>query len=75
MTSETNRVLFIVTALVLGGTLITFRSSFARLIVREQNRTWGFRFGDRTVKGAELVCVVVGIAAFGFGILAFLRII
>ena len=55
-----------------GAFLIYFRKSFAAHCIRGQNRTWGFRFGERTVRQTERVVLVIGIGFVGIGLLALL---
>lgn len=58
-----------VVILLLGCCLILFRKQFGQLVVRRQNNTWGFHFGDIEAELSEAVAVLVGVAALGFGVL------
>ena len=55
--------------LVVGGCLILFRKPLGQLMVKSQNKTWGFHFGNMEARLSEYVILVVGIAALGLGLL------
>ena len=58
-----------------GVGAIAFRRPLARVGVKSQNYTWGFRFGEREVRMSELGVIVVGISAVIFGVLSALGIL
>lgn len=53
----------------LGCVLILFRKRLGQMIVRNQNKTWGFSFGDVEAELSEAVAVFVGVTAIGLGML------
>jgi len=64
-----------VIAVVVGVGLILLRRPFSHYALRQQNRVWGFRFGDNARRSAEVFALVVGIGFVTIGILATLGII
>jgi len=64
-----------VIAVVVRVGLILLRRPFSQYALRQQNRVWGFRFGDNARRSAEVVALVVGIGFVTIGILATLGII
>jgi hypothetical protein len=56
--------------IILAGVLmIIFRRPLARLSVEGQRWTWGFRFGERTVRYTERVAIpLTGAAFIAFGV-------
>ncbi len=64
-----------VIAVLVGASLVLLRKRFAQYTIRQQNRVWGFRFGDSATRSAEVVALVVGIGFVAIGILATLGII
>jgi hypothetical protein len=58
--------------LLVGGFLMCiFRKQFAKSAMKNQNRTWGFRFGEEKVKIAEVFAFLAGL---GFMIISLLDI-
>jgi hypothetical protein len=55
-----------------GIFLLWFRKEFASFCIMDQNRLWGFRFGERTTRLTEVVVVVSGLGFVIFGLLALL---
>jgi hypothetical protein len=60
--------------IVAGLVLILFRKPAARFMVDAQNKTWGFHFGEKSVRWTERMAPVMGaifviasIAALVFG--------
>lgn len=54
---------------IVGGlTSIVLARPLARQIVRSQNRTWHFRFGDKTIRQTVWMCRVIGLLAVLLGI-------
>jgi hypothetical protein len=53
---------------VAGVLLIVFRKPFSRLCVSSQNRTWGFKFGEREIIISQMVAIVVGAGAIIWGL-------
>lgn len=72
LSMSTTQVLADATAAVLGVLMILFRRRIARFSVSMQNRTWGFRFGEDTVRFTERVAIPVVGALFIIGGLSFL---
>ena len=56
--------------LLVGCAMILWRDRFARKTIEEQNRVWGFRFGEREEKRTKLIVFVVGMGFIVFGLLA-----
>jgi hypothetical protein len=56
-------------SLSLGVLGILFRRFCATKIIEQQNKFWGFNFGESAVAAAKLVCVIVGIALLIVGFL------
>jgi hypothetical protein len=56
---------------ILFGALALAPERFARWSIRWQSRTWGFRFGDKTIRGTAVMVRVIGIvgAAVGLGLI------
>jgi hypothetical protein len=52
----------------LGVLIIVFREPFARMTVREQNRFWGFKFGESQVQISKVIAIIVGMGAFLIGL-------
>ena len=52
-----------------GCVLIIWRRWFGALVVRNQNRMWGFRFGEREERISAFVATVVGLGFLAVGIL------
>lgn len=65
-----SEVIFGVATLVGGAALLVFRKQFARACIANQNRLWGFHFGARDVKRAEIVAVIAAIGWIVMGLLA-----
>ncbi len=59
-------------AVALGGLILVFRAAFARFLIEEQNAAWGFQFGERGVKAAKSVLVIVGLGFIVWGVLFFI---
>ena len=55
-------------SVVLGLAVILGRKPFARYTIAEQNRHVGFHFGEREVRMAEFVNLVVGAFALVMGL-------
>ncbi len=53
----------------LGCVLILFRERIAQTVIRNQNKTWGFSFGDVEADLSEAVAVFAGVTAIGLGML------
>jgi hypothetical protein len=64
-----------VIAMLVGVGLIIFRGRFAQYTIRQQNRVWGFRFGENATRSAEVVALIVGVGFLTIGILAILGVI
>ncbi len=56
-------------AICIGCLLIFFRKAYARYVIREQNRIWGFKFGETQVKISEIVAILVGTGFIFWGIM------
>lgn len=61
--------------MLVGVGLIVLRKRFARYTIRQQNRVWGFQFGENARRSAEVVALVVGVGFVTMGILATLGVI
>lgn len=59
-------------SLMAGMALLVYRKEFARNVVRDQNRLWGFRFGEREARRSEPIVVLVAVGFLGFGVAALL---
>lgn len=57
-------------SIAVGCLVIIVRKSFARRIIEDQNRAWGFHFGDRDVKVTGYILIIIGTVAIVFGLLA-----
>ena len=57
-------------ALSVGILLVLFFKYFARFVVEQQNKSWGFHFGAREVKMTEIISVIVGIGFIIVGLLS-----
>jgi len=66
------RAVLVLVALSLGATLLWFRKEFADLCIKDQNRVWGFHFGEKATRLAEFVAVVVGAGFVVAGLLCLL---
>ena len=53
--------------LLLGISLIVANKPVSRFIIRGQNNTWGFRFGEGAVVATRFVVVICGIIGVVFG--------
>lgn len=53
-----------------GSFLVVFFKYFARFVVVQQNKFWGFHFGARGVKATETISVIVGIGFIIVGLLS-----
>lgn len=62
-------------SLLAGSFLVLAHRYFARFIVEQQNRFWGFHFGAREVKVAETVSIVVGLGFIAVGLLSLFQMI
>ena len=49
--------------------MLIWRHQFASLVVREQNRMWGFKFGKREENISKYVAAIVGFGFLAVGIL------
>lgn len=60
----------------LAGCLMMFLyKSFARIVIGQQNKFWGFHFGEREIKITEVVSIIAGIGFIVFALLSFLQMI
>ncbi|MHB1035953.1 MAG: hypothetical protein ACYC35_15175 [Pirellulales bacterium] len=58
-----------------GAALFWFRKEYAAHAIRDQNRLWGFHFGERTIRGEAIlsglagICLIIGgvLLLLGFG--------
>lgn len=66
--SET--IINIITLLV-GLLMVLSRKTYARFIVKHQNKLWGFHFGERSTKISEVISVIVGAGLIIFSLLSF----
>ena len=57
------RTLMSVIAVVVGAGLILLRKLFARYAIKQQNRLWGFKFGENARRSAEMVALVCDVQA------------
>lgn len=52
-----------------GLAFTVFHDPLGRLAIAEQNRFWGFHFGEREIKGTQIGFLITGVCFLGFGIL------
>ena len=58
------------TALIATGfSMVLFRKRFARSSVDFQNKSFGFRFKEKEVKGSSLAFIIIGVAVIMAGVL------
>jgi hypothetical protein len=69
---STSQVIADVGSVVLGLLVIVFRRPVARFSVSMQNKTWGFKFDEDTVRFTERVAIPIVGALFIIGGLSFL---
>jgi hypothetical protein len=55
-------------AIAVGGALVWHRDAFARFAMRSQNRTWGFKFGEREERVSRAIAALAGIGAVLWGV-------
>jgi len=63
------RIVIVVAAITVGTMLLWFRKEFAVFCIKDQNRLWRFRFGERTIWLTEVVVVVVALCMITAGLL------
>ena len=51
-----------------GIGMIVFRKPLARRSIIRQNALWGFKFGEKHVRNAEVGAFLTGLASIGLGI-------
>jgi hypothetical protein len=56
-------------AILTGLALLIWRRRFAAAVVREQNRMWGFHFGQREERISTFMATLVGIGFLTIGVL------
>lgn len=61
-------------SLAVGCAMVLWRDRFARKIIEEQNRFWGFSFGGREEMRSKLIVLIVGTGVVAFGLLLLLGI-
>lgn len=54
--------------LIIGMGLILSNRVFAKIIIKEQNNTWGFKFGETQIKLTRILSILVGMAFIIFAI-------
>jgi hypothetical protein len=64
-----------VVAVLIGLGLMIWPRKFASIIIRDQNRFWGFNFGEKEVRGSTIVCFVVGLGFVTLSVLSLLGIV
>lgn len=52
--------------------VFVFRKKCSRYIIYSQNKTWGFRFGEKSIKQTEYMLIVWAIAGVIMGLLPLL---
>ena len=67
------QIIISIVSILAGGSLIIFCKFFARLVIKQQNKFWGFHFGNHGIKVAEIVSIIVGIGFIIIGILSLFR--
>ena len=70
MGDKMKRTFIFLVGLSIGIYLLVFRKQFARSCIKDQNRLWGFHFGEREVWISEIVAVIVGFGFILFAVLA-----
>lgn len=58
-----------------GCLIVVLRKFFSNLIIKQQNKFWGFHFGEVTTKTTEFVSLIVGAGFIIMGLLFVFRII
>jgi hypothetical protein len=59
-------------SVLIGSGLLIWRKLFAAAVVGEQNRMWGFRFGDREERMSVIAVIIAGSGFLAIGILSLL---
>jgi purine-cytosine permease-like protein len=62
-------------SVLVGCALLMWRKQFAAAVAREQNRMWGFHFGQREERISLFMAIIVGIGFLTIGILGLLGLI
>jgi hypothetical protein len=62
-------------ALLVGCLLLLFHKASARRAMQDQNRLWGFHFGEREVRISQVISIIVGAGFAILGLLAILGIV
>jgi hypothetical protein len=58
----------------ISGLVFIFRKKYSQYIIKSQNETWGFRFGEKSIKQTEYILIVLAIAGVIMGLLPLLGI-
>lgn len=64
-----------IVALIVGLCLIVYRDRFAKYIIKNQNKTWGFKFADNEITSSKVILLVIGFMIIVIGLLSLLHII
>jgi len=64
-----------VLSLLVGCVLIFLRVPFARIVIEQQNKFWGFNFAEGALKTTQIVSLIVGVGFVIVGILPMLDIV
>jgi hypothetical protein len=58
-----------------GCLMMILNKLFARLVIEQQNKFWGFHFGQREIKITEVGSIITGIGFIVVGLLSLFQII
>lgn len=53
--------------------MVIFQKYFGKFIIVQQNKFWGFHFGDREAKITGTISVIVGIGFIILGLISILK--
>jgi hypothetical protein len=56
-------------SVIVGIALVVFNERFARFAMAEQNRVWGFHFGEREVRITRYIAVLCGLVFVILGVI------
>jgi len=64
-----------IVALIVGLYLMLYRERFARYVIKNQNRTLGFKFADNKIKSTKIISLITGFFFIVFGMFLLLAVI
>jgi hypothetical protein len=68
------RIITGIASLLVGFSFVIFFKFFAQFTIEQQNKSWGFHFGNRAIKLAQITYIIVGIGFIVISILSFFKI-